>query len=73
MGENMSDVLQQLPLAGPTDKEGYEAAWKQVMAEISRLNDLMQQDRIEIERLRDESLVLRTETRALLAGMGVSL
>lgn len=51
----------------------YETAMEQVLAEVSRLNVLMQQDRGDIKRLHGETWELKAEPRALLAGMGAAL
>lgn len=78
----MSDSVVAAPTlqVGAEETEDYEAAFQQLMAEASRLNELMQSDRAEIdhlraetERLRAETGALRDETRAILSGMGVRL
>jgi hypothetical protein len=56
-----------------SEQAGYEADLEQAMAEVSRLNELMRQDRADIERLRGEAWALRAETRAVLAAMGAQL
>lgn len=66
----MSELAQP---SGTSEQTDYETALEQVMAEVSRLNTLMQQDRTDIERLRAEAWQLKAETRALLAGMGTQL
>ena len=43
------------------------------MQEAVRLNELMAQDRVEIERLKAETKEVRDETRALLTSMGAKL
>ena len=69
----MSDMAPSAPQAVGSEQAGYEAALEQAMAEVSRLNELMRQDRADIERLRGEAWVLRAETRAVLAAMGAQL
>ena len=69
----MNELSQPATQALPSEQADGEAALEQAMAEIHRLNELMQQDRADIERLRAESGELRAETRALLAGMGAQL
>ena len=66
----MSELAQP---SGTSEQTDYETALEQVMAEVSRLNTLMQHDRADIERLRAEAWQLKAETRALLTGMGVRL
>lgn len=51
----------------------YEAAVEQLLAEIRRLNEQMQDDRLDIERLRIETQMLKVETRAVLARIGAAL
>ena len=50
----------------PQTEADYEIAVKQMLAEIERLNQPMDNDRKEIERL-------RAETRALLSTLGVAV
>jgi len=69
----MSELAQPTPQSVTGEQTDYETAMEQVMAEVSRLNVLMQQDRADIERLRGEAWELRAENRALLAGMGARL
>ena len=45
----------------------YEAEFELLMQEAARLNELMAKDRVEIERLKSETKVIRDETRALSA------
>ncbi|MBV9866883.1 MAG: hypothetical protein JO316_16140 [Abitibacteriaceae bacterium] len=61
--------LQTPPQAGADD----EAAIEQCLREIRQLNEQMQQDRTEIERLKVETHTLKHETRALLASMGAKV
>ena len=70
-------VSPQLPLETPAD---YEAAIAGYLAEMRHLNELMQRDRADIERLRGETDALKvetqrlkSETRAILAGLGAAL
>ncbi len=51
----------------------YEAEFEVLMQEATRLNELMAQDRVEIERLKSETKEIRDETRALLTSMGAKL
>ena len=50
-----------------------ESTLKQILIEIERLNGRMEQDREEIERLKAESNLLKVETRAILATLGVGV
>jgi hypothetical protein len=43
-----------------------------LLAEMARLNDQMRLDQAEIDRLRQETAVLKDETRALLSAMGTT-
>ena len=45
----------------------YEAAIEQYLAEMRRLNEQMNNDRSDIERLKAETETLKIQTRALLA------
>lgn len=69
----MSELAQPTSSSVMSEQADYETAMEQAMAEVSRLNVLMQQDRVDIERLRGEAWELKAETRALLAGMGARL
>lgn len=66
----MDDAMVQ---ATPQNAADYEAAIERCLVEMSRLNEQMQQDRTEIERLKGETQLLKQETRALLSNMGVAL
>ena len=50
----------------------HKAAMEAMLAEMNRLNQKMEGDRREIERLKAESDVLKTETRTILAAMGAT-
>ena len=54
--------------APPTTAE-YEAEFDLLMQEATRLNELMAKDRVEIERLKAETKVIRDETQALSVDM----
>jgi hypothetical protein len=69
----MSDSVSASSQVLPDGQAEYEAALEQVMAEVNRLNELMLQDRADIERLKTEAWQLKAETRALLTGMGANL
>lgn len=69
----MIDVVQSVPPPQAGDAAGYEADLRQLLAEADQLNELMQADRAEVERLKSEAWALRAETRARLAGMGAQL
>lgn len=69
----MSELVQPTPQSVTGEQNDYETAMEQVLAEVSRLNVLMQQDRGDIERLRGETWELKAEPHALLAGMGAAL
>ena len=55
--------------AAPQTTAEYEAEFERLMQEAARLNELMGQERIEIERLKAETKVIRDETRALSVDM----
>ena len=55
---------------GPQTTAEYEAEFEMLMQEAARLNELMASDRIEIERLKAETKVIRDETRNMLTSMG---
>lgn len=57
----------------PATTAEYEAEFEMLMQEATRLNELMAQDRVEIERLKLETKEIRDETRALLTSMGAEL
>ena len=61
-----------IPSPPMTDSE-YEKAVDEVLAEIRRLHDQMASDRLDIDRLKAETSQLKSETRSILASMGVSL
>lgn len=50
-----------------------ESTYQQMLIEIEQLNGRMDQDRKEIERLKAESNLLKIETRAILATLGVGV
>jgi hypothetical protein len=54
----------------PQTTAEYEAEFELLMQEAARLNELMAQDRVEIERLKAETKIIRSETRTLLVSMG---
>ena len=53
----------------PQTTAEYEAEFELLMQEAARLNELMAEDRVEIERLKAETKVIRDETRALSVDM----
>ena len=57
----------------PQTTAEYEAEFELLMQEAARLNELMAADRVEIERLKAETKVIRGETRTLLASIGAKL
>ena len=57
----------------PETTAEYETKFEMLMQEAVRLNELMAQDRVEIERLKAETKEVRDETRALLTSMGAKL
>lgn len=64
----------------PLTAAEYEAAFERLMMEVESINEHMQRDRVEIERLKAETKVLaeetgrlKSETRTLLAGMGAKV
>ncbi len=57
----------------PTTEAEFEAAFKQMLQEMDRLNQQMEQDRKDIERLKCEADLLKIETRAILATLGVAV
>lgn len=59
------------PLSPKTVAE-YKVAIAGLLNEMARLNDQMRLDQAEIDRLRQETAVLRDETRALLATLGTT-
>ena len=64
----MDSVLSSQPV--PKSAADYEAAVEQLLAEMKRLNQQMQSDRTDIERLKAETRTLKAETRARLLSMG---
>jgi hypothetical protein len=64
----VDNVVSAQPL--PQTAADYEAAVEQLLAEVKRLNQHMQSDRTDIERLKTETRTLKAETRALLLSMG---
>jgi hypothetical protein len=48
----------------------YKAAIAEMLMEMYRLNEKMQNDQVEIDRLNVETAALKAETRALLARIG---
>jgi hypothetical protein len=59
------------PLTPKTVAE-YKVAIAGLLAEMARLNDQMRLDQAEFDRLRQETAVLKDETRALLATIGTT-
>lgn len=57
----------------PQTTAEYEAEFELLMQEAARLNELMAKDRVEIERLKAETKVIRDETRAVFASIGARL
>jgi hypothetical protein len=57
----------------PQTTAKYEAEFETLMQEAMRLNALMAQDRVGIERLKAETREIRDETRALLTSIGAKL
>lgn len=57
----------------PQTTAEYEAEFELLMQEAARLNELMAKDRVEIERLKAETKVIRDETRVLLVSIGAKL
>ncbi len=66
----MTDILTS---SSPRTDAEYETALQQMKGELERLNRLMEQDRKDIDRLKAESDLLKIETRAILATLGVSV
>jgi hypothetical protein len=59
------------PLA-PKNVAEYKTAIADLLAEMARLNDRMRLDQLEMDRLKQETAVLKEETRALLDAMGAT-
>ena len=57
----------------PQNEIDDETTLKQIVLEIDHLNGQMAQDRKEIERLKAETDLLKVETRAILATLGVGV
>ena len=57
----------------PQTTAEYEAEFELLMQEAARLNELMAQDRIEIEPLKAETREIRDETRTMLISMGAEI
>jgi hypothetical protein len=55
--------------SAPKTAAEYKAAIEDLLGEMQRLNDQMQGDQAVIERLKAETALIKTETRALLAAM----
>ena len=66
----MSDISSQP--AQQTNAE-YETAFNQILVEIDCMNEKMAHNRKDIERLKNESDLLKVETRAILAAMGANI
>lgn len=66
----MNDILSQPGVQ--TDAEE-ETVLQQISAEMDYLNEQMARDRKEIERLQAETNLLKVETRAILATLGVGI
>jgi hypothetical protein len=60
------------PSLTPKTVAEYKAAIAGLLAEMARLNEQMRLDQTEIDRLRQETALLRDETRALLATIGTT-
>ena len=67
----MSDLS--LSIQEPNKDPGYQEAIQQIHIEITRLNQKMDEDRIVINRLKTETELLKVETRAILADLGVAV
>jgi hypothetical protein len=67
----MSDVP--ISFQEPTDDANYQVAIQQLHTEITRLNQKMEADREDIDRLKSETDLLKVETRAILATLGVAV
>jgi hypothetical protein len=67
----MSDAVSSRP--GPRTSAEYRDAFADMLAEMERLNERMRGDQTEIDRLKAESAVIKSETRALLAGIGAAV
>ncbi len=59
----MNDILTQ---SAPQTEAEYEAALTQLLSAMQGLREQMDQDQIEIERLKADNRTLKAETRALL-------
>lgn len=57
----------------PQTAAEYEATFERLMMEAESINEQMRRDRVEIERLKVETKVIRDETRTLLASMGAKV
>jgi peptidoglycan hydrolase CwlO-like protein len=64
----MDDLMSLQP--APRTAAEYEAAIEQMLTEMQRLNQQMQKDQADIDRLSAEIAALKAETRVLLASMG---
>lgn len=69
----MSDIPAAFPQIIPETEDGYKQAFFEIMAEVEKLNEQMRLERIQIERLRAESAILRDETRTILSGIEARL
>ena len=54
----------------PTSDADYQAAIQQMFTEIAFLNQKMEDDRRDIQRLKSETHLIKVETRAILASLG---
>ena len=63
----MSDIITSRP--GPETAAEYKEAIEELLGEMQRLNEQMRHDQAVIERLKAETALIKTETRALLAAM----
>jgi hypothetical protein len=67
----MANILSAQP--APQTAAQYEAEFEMLMQKATRLNELMVQDRLEIEKLKAETKEIRDETRAMLVSMGAKI
>lgn len=67
----MNNIISAQPV--PQTSAEYESAFERLMMEAESINERMQQDRSEIERLKAETKIIQDETRTLLAGMGAKV
>jgi hypothetical protein len=60
-------TMKELTASPPPTEAEYESILNQIVVEINLLNQQMQRDRAEIERLKVDSARLEAETRSILA------